>query len=227
MDMTAGAFAASSPPVVLGFLPGSQRGNAGRGRCGVALLRPGQEGQAESDVTRSVDEAMAWFRARLGSGEAPAAAGIAAPLFWETGPGGVRRADLWLRRARPEFARAVRPLSATMGATVMQGMAMGLRLRAAWPGIHLNETRPGPLLAAFRDDGGYAGSPLAALHASWQMLNVAAEDRLPALLSAWWTARCLNRPPPDDLALLAPKALMPAGQATSWWPLEPSRWLAA
>lgn len=227
MDTTANAHAEPLPPVVLGFLPGGRFGNAGRGRCGVALLRQGDEGRAESDVTRSVDEALAWFRARLGPDEVPVAAGIAAPLFWETGPGGMRRADLWLRRAKPEFARAVRPLSAMMGATVMQGMAMALRLRATWPGIHLNETRPGPLLAAFRDDPRFGGSRLAGLHASWQRLNVAADDRLPALLSAWWTARCLDRAPPHDLALLAPKALMPAGQVTSWWPLETTPWLAA
>lgn len=227
MNTTEHASAEPPVPIVLGFLPGGRFGNAGRGRCGVALLRFGDEGRAESGVTRSVDEALAWFRARLGPEETPAAAGIAAPLFWETGPGGMRRADLWLRRARPEFARAVRPLSAMMGATVVQGMAMALRLRATWPAIHLNETRPGPLLAAFRDDTRFANSRLAALNASWQRLNVAAEDRLPALLSAWWTARCLREPPPDDLALLAPKALMPAGAVTSWWPLEPARWLAA
>lgn len=227
MDTTEDATAPPRRTVVLGFLPGGRFGNAGRGRCGVALLRQGDEAHADSDVTRSVDEALAWFRARLGPDEVPVAAGIAAPLFWETGPGGVRRADLWLRRARPEFSRAVRPLSAMMGATVVQGMAMALRLRAAWPEIQLNETRPGPLLATFRDDPRFPGSRLAALNAAWQKLNVAAEDRLPALLSAWWTARCLALTPPDDLALLAPKALMPVGQATSWWPLEPARWLAA
>jgi hypothetical protein len=218
---------AMASPIVLGFLPGSQRGNAGRGRCGVALLRVGDEAQAESDVVRSVDEALAWFRARLGPEEAPAAAGIAAPLFWETGAGGMRRADTWLRRARPEFARAIRPLSAVMGATVVQGVAMACRLRALWPDIRLNETRPGPLFAAFRDDPRYPASPLAGLSEAWQGLNVAAEDRIPALLSAWWTARCLDRPSPHDLALLAPKALMPAGHVTSWWPLDPAPWLAA
>lgn len=213
--------------IILGFQPGSRSGNQGRGRCAVALLRTGDLANSESDVTRSVDEALAWFRSRLKPGEMPAAAGIAAPLFWETGPGGMRRADTWLRRARPEFSRAVRPLSAMMGATVVQGMSMALRLRATWPGIHLNETRPGPLLAAFRDDRRFAGSQLAALNASWQRLNVAAEDRLPALLSAWWTAACLERPSPHDLALFAPKALQPAGAVTSWWPLEPAQWLAA
>lgn len=219
---TAGA--GSGPAIVLGFQPGGRAGNGGRGRCGVAVLR----GDAcESDVVRGVDEAVAWFRAQLASGEAPAAAGIAAPLFWETSAGGARRADTWLRRARPEFSRAIRPLNAVMGATVMQGMALALRLRAIWPAIRLNETRPGPLLAAFRADPRYPASPLASLASGWEALNEAAPDRAPALLSAWWTARCLAGPAPDDLALLAPKALMPAGQATSWWPLEPARWLAA
>ncbi|WP_291298640.1 hypothetical protein [Elioraea sp.] len=215
----------SQTTIILGFQPGGRAGNQGRGRSGVALMLG--DGAVESDVVRGVDEAFAWFRARIPDGAAPVGAGIAAPLFWETSAGGARRADTWLRRARPEFARAIRPLNAVMGATVMQGMAMALRLRAAWPAIGLNETRPGPLMATFRADPGFVGSALAVSVAQWSALNEGAEDRSAALLSAWWTARCLDGPAPHDLALLAPKALMPAGQATSFWPLEPARWLAA
>ncbi len=206
-------------PLVLGIQPG------GRGRFGVAARQ--RSGGSESDVVKSVDEAVAWFRACVGEGDAPDAAGIAAPLFWETGAGGARRGDAWLRRARPELARSIRPLNATMGATVVQGMAIALRLRALWPAIALNETRPGQLLGVFRSEPGYPGSALARLASSWEALNEAAGDRLAALFSAWWTARCLEGPEPHDLALLSPKAVMPAGQATSFWPIEPARWLAA
>src|SRR5262249_53707786 len=114
----------------------------GRGANGVSVLSvDGLNRDYRTALVDSVDEALAWFREQLG-GSRPTALGIDTYLFWETGPQGWRKADLWLRERYPAVANSVFASNSAYGAMAVQGMSLAILARQLWPEIGLVEAHP-------------------------------------------------------------------------------------
>jgi hypothetical protein len=99
----------------------------------------------------SVDSALDWYASKL-SGALPVAIGIDTPLCWQTGNGGWRGPDLWLRATYPEVQSSIICTNSAYGAMVVQGpaLALGLRSRFSASELVLNEAHPKVLYHALR-----------------------------------------------------------------------------
>lgn len=200
--------------VFLGYDPG------GVGGVAVLDLREDCPRLATASV-RSVDEALGFFRKAL-AGAVPTAAGLDTLLYWETGRGGWRQSDLWLRKRYADVANSVVCSNSMYGAMAVQGMALAMRLREAWPDLPLCETHPKVLYRAMtgrRHSWGpemdrwlldAAGCPEAVAPSN--------DHEWDALVSAWAASNWASGNWTDDLRSLSSAAVEPTGGVAYPWP---------
>jgi predicted nuclease with RNAse H fold len=112
----------------------------GEGNFGVAILR--EDGSFDTAVCSCADEAVAWLK------ETPSAAGIDAPLWWSSGKHGWRKADCWLRERLKEHHQSPKVVvesNGLVGAVLVQGVMLAVRLRERFPSLPITEAHPGAL----------------------------------------------------------------------------------
>ena len=78
----------------------------------------------------------------------PAGLGVDAPLWWCSGPGGLRRADKWIRDQYGLHHRNVQAVNSLWGSVLAQGMMLVARLRELFPELNVTETHPKAVLVA-------------------------------------------------------------------------------
>lgn len=111
---------------------------------GVALLT--SAGSCRTYCVDHVDAAIAIIRDEMEG--APAGVGVDAPLWWCSGPAGMRRADRWIKdEIRSHSVQATNSLK---GAVLSQGMMFVARVRELFPHVEVKvtETHPKALLLA-------------------------------------------------------------------------------
>lgn len=169
----------------------------------------------------SVDEAQEWFREQL-AGQEPAGAGIDSFLFWESGLGGWRGADRWLRVTYPTVRDSVLCSNSAYGAMAVQGMALAMSLRVEWPAIILAEAHPKVLYYALTGSRynwpSEMGTWLQAELGGPQRPKIKTEHEWDALLSAWAAMKGHTKAWQSDLRTLSLRAIEPAGQVSYPWP---------
>lgn len=116
----------------------------GEGKFGLAILEG--SGSCHTWVVDHADEAMSVIRERVHS--VPAGVGVDAPLWWSSGPGGLRRADQWIRETHGLASRNVQAVNSMWGAVLAQGMMFVMRIRELFPGVPVTEVHPKAVLAA-------------------------------------------------------------------------------
>jgi hypothetical protein len=204
--------------IYLGYDPG------GDGKGGVAILNAvGAKPAYETDLTDSVDEAIRWLTGRANG--APAAAGIDAMLFWETGPSGWRAADKSLKARYSAVEKSIVSSNSAFGAMAVQGMALAMLLRKQWPNIILTETHPKVLYYACTNKK-YQWSETSEEMQSWLLTEMGcklgapidSDDKWDALISAWAAKMGHTRAWTTDLRCLSDKPLEPAGTVAYCWP---------
>ncbi len=206
--------------IYLGYSPaGSSRITK---KSGVAILRY-EAGSVQFDVgyVSCVDAAMKWFSERLGRDE-PASIGIDCPLYWETGKGGWRAADLWLRANYGNAKRLIISSNFTPGALLVQGIALGTMLRQAWPAIQLVETCPRLLYYAMVNT--IPNWDAAAVEWAEAKIGlpsgstISSQSEWSALVSAWVGRMGHSQTWRQDLRQRSHFAVEPAGPVSYWWP---------
>ena len=200
--------------VFLGYDPG------GAGGVAVLDLREDRSRLATASV-RSVDEAFGFFRKAL-AGAVPTAAGMDTLLYWETGRGGWRQSDLWLRKRYPDVAKSVVCSNSMYGAMAVQGMAFAMRLRETWPDLFLCETHPKVLYRALAGRRHSWGPDMD----RWLLHEAGCPDAAPpsnehewdALVSAWAASKWVSGIWTADLRAMSATAVEPAGRVAYPWP---------
>lgn len=119
-------------------------------------------------TVNSVSSAIAWISNAAGG--KLMAAGIDAPLTWSDSSSGWRGQDLFLRRTYSQIANRILATNSLYGAVVVQGPALGLRLKQQFPQAAITETHPKATLIAI-------GAPM-------NMINQAADNI--TLLANWF-----------------------------------------
>ena len=206
--------------IYLGYSPGGSTGIANK--SGVSVLTVSDGGaRYETEAVGCVDDAMVWFADRL-DGAAPSAAGIDAFLFWETSRCGWRAADRWLRATYSPVMRNVLPSNSVQGAAAIQGMALGISLRKAWPELVLTEAHPKVLYYAMTGDR-YEWTPkvnrwLLDMTGAVNGPSIQTQNEWRALVSAWTAAMGHSQRWRVDLRKQSKCAVEPAGPVAYWWP---------
>ena len=206
--------------IYLGYAPGGSTRIANKSGVSIVTLSEGGV-RYQTGAVSCVDEAMGWFADRLG-GAVPSAAGIDAFLFWETSRCGWRAADRWLKTTYSPVTRNVLPSNSVQGAAAIQGMALGISLRRAWPEIVLTEAHPKVLYYALSGNR-YEWTPKVS---RWLEESIGASNGSPiqtqnewsALVSAWSALMGHTRSWKIDLRLQSKYAVEPAGSVVYWWP---------
>lgn len=207
--------------IYLGYAPGGSARIASK--SGVAILTVTDQGRRyETESVTCVDDALLWFADRLGDAT-PEAAGIDAPLFWETSRCGWRAVDRWLKQTYSAVARSVLPANSVQGSLAIQGMSMGIVLRRRWPRLTLTETHPKLLYHALTGNR-HSWSPgliawLRGVTESTEGTSIRTDNEWSALMSAWVAMMGHSRAWSVDLRQRSQTALEPAGAVTYWWPL--------
>ncbi len=116
----------------LGYDPG------GNGNHGVAAI---DGRQAWCDTMPTAKLAIDWFLQRCGDRE-PTALGIDTLTLWSTGPAGWRPADRALRATYPTVRNSIAAPNLLYGAMPINGIAVALELRKAFPKLRITETHP-------------------------------------------------------------------------------------
>lgn len=200
----------------LGYDPGGSAGN------GVALvaIEPGAR-VGTSSIVGSVDDALDWFAEQL-NGKEPVALGIDAYLFWETGRGGWRAADHWLRRQYAPVRGSVFCSNSAAGSMAVQGMALAIAARQRWPTIMLVESHPKVLyycLTSKKYDWPSEMKEWLARETGADLdRSVGTEHEWDALLCAWAAHQGSRKVWRKNLRTLSNAVIEPAGPVSYWWP---------
>ena len=120
----------------------------GEGKFGVAVLH--SETNAVTVVTDSADGAVDFVRRTMKG--PPSGIGVDAPLWWSSGPTGIRHADRWIRERHGLAPKNVQAVNSMWGAVLAQGMLFVARMREAFPGIPVTEAHPKAVLAALSEE---------------------------------------------------------------------------
>ena len=203
--------------IVGGYDPG------GAGANGVAVLERHPLGSlsARTQTLASVDEVFAWLDDQRGTKHL-AGVGIDTYLTWGTGPSGWRPMDRAMRNMYPSVQQSVFSSNSAAGSMAIQGMAMALRARGAWPQTRLNETHPKILYFALSGEKYSFGAAMT----RWLLdaidttdVQIANDHEWDALISAWATYLGIAEKWTVDLMNLDSADLIrPAGDVTYWWP---------
>ena len=119
---------------VVGYDPG------GNGKHGFARATV-RDGEIVCVTTKTLQTAEDVVRSILG-GEKPLGLGVDTLTCWSTGRSGWRPADCWLRQRYPAVKKAIVAPNSLFGAMSVNGMAVLLTVRQAFPGIFVTETHP-------------------------------------------------------------------------------------
>ena len=109
---------------------------------GIAVVT--SDGGCTSLTVNYVDEAIEAVRSRVGT--TLGGVGVDAPLWWSSGPSGLRRADSWIRERYGLHSRHVQAVNSMWGSVLAQGMMFVTRIRDAFPGVSVTETHPKAML---------------------------------------------------------------------------------
>lgn len=200
----------------LGYDPG------GRDAKGVALLQiDGAEVRYVTALVDSVDGAMAWFHQHLRGG-LPTAIGIDTYMYWETTRGGWRAADLWLRERYPTVRDSIFCSNSAYGSMSVQGMALAIEARLAWPDASLTEAHPKVLFHALTNRKyawpGDMGAWLLRQIGCMAGTDLDTDHQWDALLAAWAAAQGHAGNWALDLRQKSHRTVEPAGAVKYWWP---------
>ncbi len=204
---------------VVGYDPG---GNCKHGFAR-ATIRDGKIVCVTTDTLRTAEEVV---RSILG-GEKPLGIGIDTLTCWSTGCSGWRPADCWLRKQYPAVRGSVVPPNSLFGAMCLNGMAVLVAVRRAFPDIFVTETHPKVLYyALFEEPHDYQGANESVMDKRLsELLDVnvqpetdhewdAAISILPVirgLHGAWQDLHALPTAPGERL-------IHPCGKTTYMWP---------
>lgn len=119
---------------MVGYDPG---GNGKHGLAQATLLNGDIVG-ITTETLRTVEDVVA----SVLDIEAPLGLGVDTLTCWGTGRSGWRPADHWLRRRYPEVASSIVASNALYGAMSVNGMALLVVMREAFPDIFVTETHP-------------------------------------------------------------------------------------
>lgn len=120
----------------------------GVGCFGLAFLRA--DGTCPTLCVDHVDQAISVIRQHVQT--MPAGIGVDAPLWWSSGPSGLRKADQWIRDEYHLPSRNVQAVNSLWGSVLAQGMMFVLRVREVFPSVNVTETHPKALLRALGQD---------------------------------------------------------------------------
>lgn len=184
----------------------------------------------------SVGEVVVWVEGQTQGGRL-LAVGLDTLTEWNSGPGGWRPADFWLRRTYPAVRLSVTPPNALFGAMAINGAAFlhllaprfqqdGTQVTEAHPKV-LHHALTGRKHAWAQDRGLMTAWLLEALGASPDSVDFGHDDHaFDAALSLLPALRGLNGDWTLDLHTLHdPKTGAPvrfAGSTHYWWPTPPS-----
>ena len=132
--------------VVSKFWVGADPG--GKGKFGLAFLDEAGK-QLICDSVSSVDEAIAEIVCK----GAPLGLGIDAPMWWSSRETAGRKADERIRKKLGIHYRTVQPANSLMGAALVGGAMLALRIREKFPDTRITETHPKALLYALKLNG--------------------------------------------------------------------------
>jgi len=200
----------------LGYDPGGRDANA------VALLIvDGTVAEFSTALVNSVDAGVAWCSTQL-NGREPIAIGVDAFLFWETGPGGWRACDKWLRERYPRVRNSVLSSNSATGSMSIQGMAFAIAARQIWPEAQLIEAHPKVLYFARRGvkyswEVGMTEWLKNVLNATGSVA-ITTDHEWDALFSAWAAYQGARGRWPMDLRQMSESVIEPAGPVRYWWP---------
>lgn len=116
----------------------------GAGKFGVAILS--SDVSCHSCCVDYVDQAIEVVRENVAC--SPAGIGVDAPMWWSSGPRGLRRADRWIRETYRLPNRNVQAVNCLWGSVLAQGMMFVDRIRTVFPGVDVTESHPKAVLAA-------------------------------------------------------------------------------
>jgi predicted nuclease with RNAse H fold len=126
----------SLEPTWIGVDPGGER-------CfGIAILRA--DSSCHTFCVNHVDAALNVILEQIRS--TPAGIGVDAPLWWSSGPAGLRKADKRIRDQYHLPNRNVQAVNSLWGAVLAQGMMFVARMREAFPTVNVTETHPKAVL---------------------------------------------------------------------------------
>ncbi len=118
---------------VVGYDPG---GNCKHGLAW-ATVRHGRIVSVTTETLANVEEVLASIPKIQ-----PLGLGIDTHTCWSTGPSGWRPADRWLRCRYPDVRNSILAPGSLHGAMSVNGMALLVAVRQAFPGIFVTETHP-------------------------------------------------------------------------------------
>ena len=120
--------------MVIGYDPG------GKGKHGVAqaTVRDGEILNVTTTTFNAVEDVVALI---LKNGT-PLGLGVDTLTCWATGPSGWRPADRWLRQHYDYVKNSVAAPNSLYGAMSINGMAMLVAVRQAFPNVFVTETHP-------------------------------------------------------------------------------------
>ena len=160
-------------------------------------------------------------------GEEPLGLGIDTLTCWSNGRSGWRPADRWLRRHYADVQKAVIAPNSLYGAMCLNGMAVLLTVRQAFPAIFVTETHPKVLYYALLEEPyDYSGPNTSVMNDrlnSWLGVDVEPrnEHEWDAAISILPVVRGLNGSW-QDLHTLPTKSserlVHPCGETTYMWP---------
>jgi hypothetical protein len=213
--------------IILGYDPGGGKKD-GQGKSGVACLSVASM-ELRTSQCASVVEALEWFKGQC-KGSNPHAVGIDTFLHWSAGTKGWRHVDRLLQKNYPEVERSIQSQNSAAGSMAIQGMALAILARRAWPSLVLNEVHPKVLYNELwknpyprsRSQGDKEKRISCVRELKYSLLDgdMTCEDEFDAALCCYATQAGLNNKWPDLLSTLPETSdmIFPQPNVLYLWP---------
>lgn len=224
--------------VFLGFDPGGETGNDGKGKFGWAVCRA-NAGQFELcddgiGVARYAEDAVDKASKKLPANSKVVAVGIDAPMFWNI-TGEKRKVDGIIQAAlvQTRYKYRVMTINELQGACLVQGILAGAELYQRFK-APITEVHPRALRYLLRhlspDDS--LPDELERYEAELRLSESDNDNDEWDALAAAYAAWCMHRQEPgwSDLFPREPNPILPLGTPVSYWmpiPLPPADWAVA
>ena len=206
-----------------GTLVGYDPGGNGAHGLAIATYQDGEVIELELSTCRTAEKAIAAICVH----ENVLGIGIDTLTCWSTGPSGWRPADRWLKNNYPSITNSIASANSLFGSMGLNGMAVLLKLRQTFPGIHVSETHPKVLyfeLAQSKYDYGTNSAEMDALLGELlgMRINTGNDHEWDAAVSVYALSCGLKGRWAHDLHRLATQQdesiVEPAGTTSYWWP---------